>query len=76
MKTAKEMFEKLGYEWAIFENEKGKCKLRYEHKDDFEKDIEFYVKDEEIYTSCYILSKEVLKAMYQQCKELGWLDEE
>ena len=75
MKTAKEMFEELGYELAIVENKNDKYKLSYEHNDNFEKDIEFYIKDKNIYIEIYLLSLGEIKAIFQQCKELGWLDE-
>lgn len=79
MKTAKEMFEDLGYEKVPKYCEEF---IPYIHKYDdgiviqFDLDartvIKFYVNNNEC---CYITSRE-LKAINKQCEELGWLEEE
>ena len=88
MKTAKEMFEAMGYE---YKKKKGKYYqeyIIYTHKfkvydDVYETYIEF-----EIFPNKNILyrhsvngekrdhiDESEIEAMYLQCKELGWLDE-
>lgn len=72
---AQKMFEELGY-------------VKYEEHNDDADYIEYYKEDEEcdsitFYCYCeafcigeYCLSDmRILKAINQQCKELGWLDE-
>ena len=72
--TAKEMFEKLGYEKHIYSNG-----IRYTNGNT-EQNIEFendgFIN---IYSSCYnrkqnieVLTVEEIQAIYQQIKDLGW----
>lgn len=75
-KSAREMFEYLGYEY--FNNG---LRITYEKCPDNEcKMIEFNLKNKNIiladdsYDVVEINPKE-LQAINQQCKELGWLDE-
>ena len=72
--TAQEMFKKLGYE-------KIECnKLINWSKDNVQKDkITFYLEDKEFICEYYVhdnvIDMPLLKAINQQCKDLGWLDE-
>ena len=71
--TAQEMFEELGYKYSFDTFTLGgashfisyKKKSRYEH-------IVFNLDKKRIQT-CAPLTVDELKAVYQQCKELGWL---
>lgn len=74
-KSAKEMFEKLGYEFfnnglrITYQNYEKECKL-----------IEFNLKEKKMWLAddseeVVILSLEELHAINQQCKELGWFNE-
>lgn len=69
--TAKEMFEKLGYEL-----DESYTHLTYVDKKNEDEDyICFYEYTEKIGIGKYTISSEELKAINQQCKELGWLYE-
>ena len=77
--TAKEMFEALGYELDDCSNfeEKAKC-LNYQIIKPYEcifKEITFYLDSKEIGWDNVMITMPLLKAINQQCKELGWLDE-
>lgn len=74
-KSAREMFEDLGYEYfnnglrITYQNYEKECKL-----------IEFKLKEKEMWLAddseeVVVLSLKEIKAINQQCKELGWLDE-
>lgn len=72
--SAKEMFEELGYE--VY---KGFCYIEYTKKESINRyqcdsyQIRFYENDKKI--SIYQnLSLSELKAITQQCKELGWIE--
>lgn len=81
MKTAREMFEDLGYKYHFYEDicEKRKKHKNYAHI--FSKDwldIWFVLKSREIEIVNYDntnLSMQELKAINQMVKELGWLDD-
>ena len=80
MKNAREMFEELGYE--IDDNSKFKgmaqC-INYQVIQPYGnifKEITFYFDTKEIGWDNVYLTMPLLKAINQQCKELGWLDEE
>ena len=77
--TAKEMFEALGYEliqddmnWLIYVINKGKW---------FQLDIAFSKYDKKVHLNTqeavhgHTFDIQELKAINQQCKDLGWLDE-
>lgn len=70
--TAKEMFEALGFELQFYSNGNQMC---YEDKDNVLEDICFYVEEKNISTTLYNLPPELIKAIYKQCQELGWLDD-
>lgn len=74
--TAKEMFEKLGYISLTKNYIKGKLKT-IEYKKEASKDwIKFYEdKQQFIEISGNGIFVQELKAISQQCRELGWLDE-
>ncbi len=84
--SAKEMFEALGYELDDCSNFEGDaCCLNYQIIKDYciKREITFYLKGaglqkEQFYigfSDVGYLTKNELKAINQQCKELGWLDE-
>ena len=69
--TAKEMFEALGFK--IYEE---KQQIQYERiREDDIAIISFIIEIENVYINSHYLSLDLLKAINQQCKELGWLDE-
>lgn len=75
--TAKEMFEKLGYEKTCHDERE----IIYSIYSDnvFIAEIEFDLQNQTFYCACLDEALEVgmktLKAINQQCRELGWLDE-
>lgn len=85
--SAKEMFEALGYKlicWNSNFKEKKEYQFIYENDEgrwiEFRKDIfgnRLYMRFEKIFGNIVNsqLSLNELKAINQQCKELGWLDE-
>ena len=78
---AKEMFEELGYNLdTAEENSRLYCKNILDKNTFGYKDSEMIYFDDE-YNEIYFTNKEYLnsdelKAINQQCKELGWLDEQ
>lgn len=88
-KSAREMFEELGYRLVEVENPMTgkiyKRDIKYEKFDgSFYKQILFNNSTKLMHTSCELFNKtidfiyytpELLKAINQQVKELGWLDE-
>lgn len=79
--SAKEMFEDLGYK--LLENKVYKTyKLKYYKDDDnvilFYDDTEYspkgFIKSGEYDGMCDYITMKELKAITQQCKELGWID--
>lgn len=74
--TAQKMFEKLGYISLTKNYIKGKLKT-IEYKNEVSKDwIKFYAdKQQFIEISGNGIFVQELKAISQQCRELGWLDE-
>lgn len=77
--SAKEMFEELGYNLdTAEENSRLYCKDILDKKTFGYKDTEMIYFDDE-YNGIYFTNKEhlnieELKAITQQCKELGWID--
>lgn len=80
MKTAKEMFEELGYvqhttrEYEIIYNMDNLTYIddyRYISFYKNKKKIEFGTNEND----CFLLTTQELKAINQQCKELGWINE-
>lgn len=73
--TAKEMFEKLGYEKTCHDERE----IIYSIYSDnvFIAEIEFDLQNQTFYCACLDEAWEVgmktLKAINQQCRELGWL---
>lgn len=68
MSKADEMFEKLGYE-KIIENEN----IKYEHKRNPFRTFEFLMDKQEIeLNNINILTTRRLKAINEKCQELGW----
>jgi hypothetical protein len=77
--SAKEMFEALGYEliqdsidWLTYSANYEKW---YEHNIDFNKKEKQIRISGGIVAMGRIITLDELKAINQQCKELGWLDE-
>ncbi len=72
--TALEMFEKLGYEKTCHDERE----IIY-NDNVLIAEIEFDLQNQTFYCACLDEALEVgmetLKAIYQQCRELGWLDE-
>ena len=68
--TAKEMFEKLGYERITLGEDLYLINYFVSEVDDY---ISF-VKDKHVYVPDMSLSMDMLKAINQQCKELGWIE--
>ena len=78
--TAEQMFKELGYV-----RHKGKNIIRYQIFDVFTYNIDFSL--EQKYVSCwtydsfdgtksaFCIDMEKMKAIIQQCKDLGWLDD-
>ena len=75
--TAKEMFEALGYEQEYhFSYIKYYKKLKQNCCDDVDRlEIWIYQIDETFEKIGGLITMQELKAINQQCKELGWLDE-
>ena len=81
MKTAKELFEELGYERRFCDEDI----ISYENKKDwrYDKNIDFYLEDKII--RCFqitvggrfelSMTPQELQAINKQVEELGWLDE-
>ena len=66
--SAKEMFEALGFK--IYEE---KQHIQYERiREDDIAVISFIIEIENVYINLRYLSSDLLKAINQQCKELGW----
>lgn len=78
--SAREMFEELGYELAPEGTYAEDKILPYRcYKKNIE--IAFYLKEKQIVKAkrvidCIAIKESELKAIIQQCKELGWLEEE
>lgn len=74
--TAKEMFEALGYEEVIRDKQpkEGIFYREKNYKDIFYARRLLFFTDKVVRATNNITMKE-LKAINQQCKELGWLDE-
>lgn len=70
MKTAREMFEELGYKHSETET-----KIIYNHKKEYIC-IEFDKNDKKWNAgiAIYMLNGDEFKAIYQQIKELGWIE--
>lgn len=66
--TAKEMFEKLG--WKL---QNGGLKIVYFNRE-YNEIIEFDKEYEEYYVEKLSIDMSTLKAINQQCKELGWIE--
>jgi len=70
---AKEMFEELGY---LYKEHKNKITIiSCDEYDDLKIIFEFEFKIKRIGVKSYHISVKELKAIQQQIKELGWLDE-
>lgn len=74
--SAKEMFEKLGYKYI--ENDRGIVYSKSNNDSKlficFNKESKSFFKDDIKFVS-YDIDMQELKAINQQIKELGWLDE-
>lgn len=81
--TARDMFEKLGYEYDYIQNKNNEDTITY-HKDNLH--IQFnlisklvVLQNDTSYmfynTATFFLSEKLLKAINQQIKELGWDNE-
>lgn len=78
MKTAKEMFEGIGYKLSEAYSEDTLISY-FDGKKNIT--IEFYIKKKQFRKArgvfdCVDIKESELKAIIQQCKELGWLEEE
>ena len=78
MKTAKEMFEGIGYKLSEAYSEDTLISY-FDGKKNIT--IEFYIKNKQFRKArgvfdCVDIKESELKAIIQQCKELGWLEEE
>lgn len=78
MKTAKEMFEGIGYKLSEAYSEDTLISY-FDGKKNIT--IEFYIKNKQFKKAkgvfdCVAIKESELKAIIQQCKELGWLEEE
>ena len=78
MKTAKEMFEELGYE-LVFDEEDGKYYKKKNKRIEITKghsdvyiDVYYYKNEDKVYA--FIDGKE-LQAINQMVSELGWFDD-
>ena len=83
-KSAREMFEELGYYYRYI---KGDCSEDVIQYQDFGKtvlrkeDLSKYIIQFNLMSKCIVttdltfINIELLQAINQQCKELGWLDE-
>lgn len=86
-KSAKEMFEDLGYEYDYVIGISQNCEnvILYTHKEQdlmiqfnlLSKIVVYQIKNnmKEYDKIALFITKELIKAINQQCKELGWLDE-
>lgn len=77
MKTAKEMFEGIGYKLSEAYSEDTLISY-FDDKKNIT--IEFYIKNKQFKKAkgvfdCVAIKESELKAIIQQCKELGWLEE-
>lgn len=80
MKTAREMFEELGYKLVrnnMYESLNLMC-YKIDLYDNDSSSIVFNLKDKTFFVYHYCEPKDVtmdeLKAINQQCKELGWIE--
>lgn len=78
MKTAKEMFEGIGYKLSEAYSEDTLISY-FDGKKNIT--IEFYIKNKQFKKAkgvfdCVAIKESELKAIIQQCKELGWLEDE
>lgn len=64
------MFVALGYKL-----EETKARIIYIHETFYRSKVIFYKNHKEFSYSYSIIELDLLKAINQQCKELGWLDE-
>ena len=86
-KSAKEMFKKMGW---TYEYVKGNCSedtiqcrdltrtILLTYQDDLTKllpNIQFNLISKRIVVNLMFVNLDILQAIIQQCKELGWLDE-
>lgn len=84
-KSAKEMFEELGYYYRYI---KGDCSEDVIQYQDFgrtvlrKEDLSKYIIQFNLMSKCIVttdltfINIELLQAINQQCKELGWLDDQ
>lgn len=71
MSKSDEMFEELGYE-----KEDKNGNIIYTHKRNSFKTFTFLIDKQEIeLNNVNLLTKKRLQAIYQKCREWGWLDE-
>ena len=68
--SAKEMFEKIGYTECIINS----SLIEYTNFRETKK-VVFYKNIKQVLHYEEVLTMPLLKAINQQCKELGWLDE-
>ena len=74
MKSAKEMFEELGYVYESYD-EYIRCVWQPKSKR-YCRTITFYLKNKKFKPYNQVqFTMQLLQAINQQCKELGWLDD-
>ena len=71
--TAKEMFEELGFK-KVKPRNKILTQIEF-YSEDYNESIEFFKNYKEYYVENLGIDMNILKAIIQQCKELGWLDD-
>ena len=78
MMTAKEMFEKLEYKRNLDSNELIYTKALKGTYHCFEITFDLTEKEVELYDDheAYTINRDLLKAIFKQVEELGWLEEE
>ena len=80
-KTAKEMFEELGYKYGVGKKEGCEGNIyctKYVYdtwlgRDDVHQTIYFYIKGTVVVSKPSPIKPDVLKAIHKQMEELGWL---
>lgn len=80
MKSSKEMFEELGWEYFYNDFIKSNCYSKFVnggYAPNYDNIIKFYLEEKRVYidTNYKGIDMETLKAINKQCEELGWLDD-
>lgn len=73
MVTARKMFEELGYKLPCYKTKSDTYLVYYTRYQWSGEEIVFLLKDKEVRIDAKHVRPELVKAIYKQCEELGWL---